>query len=604
MDIREGFFSLSQNLNKVLGDTEKKDDGAVSSPISELDLSIDDSSLVKLADKWEQDYKSYNDEITKLQEESESYWRGRHYDSSLYLNGKRPLVDNLIFEALETILPEITRKNPEAFVFSDDTPEGNALSQDVTTFLAFHSDRLALKLKLKQVTRHWAMYLLGVMKHGWDAQVNDITSYVIRPQKLILSKDGTISEKGEYSGQYIGEKKELTASKLKELFPKHAEYILKVAGGLDGTLIKYTEWWATASEGEIVFWKLGDVILGKSKTPHWNYTAQETRTDEFGVETVEEVKGVNHFSHPQKPYTFLSVFNLGKQPHDETSLIQQNLPLQDLINKREAQIDKNVSDMNGGLVLSGQHFTKEQAAEAVEALRAGGAIIVPNGKVGDSYQKHQGTPLPGDVFVQLQDSRNELRNIFGSRGSTPAGISNETTVRGKILSRELDSSRNGGGITEFLEQFADSTYNWWVQLMAVYYDEEHYASIIGRNKAQQFAQLKGSDLNRKLTVSVKEGSLIPQDPLTKRNEAIDLWNASALDPIELYTRLDFPNPQEAARNLLLWKMIEQGVLPPNMLFPDFPPIQAPMMAGGGAQAPAIPGNTAVAPGSSLSAIPI
>lgn len=56
--------------------------------------------------------------------------------------------------------------------------------------------------------------------------------------------------------------------------------------------------------------------------------------------------------------------------------------------------------------------------------------------------------------------------------------------------------------------------------------------------------------------------MIPQDPLTRRNEAVDLWAEKAIDPITLAERLDIPNPQDYAKRLFLWQNN------PAALFPD------------------------------------
>ena len=210
------------------------------------------------------------------------------------------------------------------------------------------------------------------------------------------------------------------------------------------------------------------------------------------------------------------------------------------------------------------------------------------------------------MFNQLVDTRNELRGIFGIQGSTPQGIEGDKTVRGKIITRGQDTSRIGGGIAEYLEQFYDQIYNWMVQMMYVYYDEDHSASVLGNEGAREMITIRNTDLNRKLTVSVKEGSLIPTDALTKRNEAVDLWSAGALDPITLFERLEFPNPREAAEKLIKFR------LDPQSLFSDTTgqPIQQPAQPGavqpGETQQPISPGlaGTLPPPEVPLSEVPL
>ena len=192
----------------------------------------------------------------------------------------------------------------------------------------------------------------------------------------------------------------------------------------------------------------------------------------MGTEKVVEKEGINHFKERKLPFIFISVFQIGDQPHDNTSLIHQNMSNQDRINKRQRQIDKNVDEQNNGIVLSGKHFTKEQAAEAVEELRSGGGLYVPDGNIDGSYKRDNAPSLSGDVFNNLEDTRSELRNIFGVTGLSSQGLQGDQTVRGKILTKEADGSRVGGGITEYIEMAIDEIFNWWVQLMFVYYSDE------------------------------------------------------------------------------------------------------------------------------------
>src|SRR5690606_10519328 len=114
---------------------------------------------------------------------------------------------NLIFEAEETFLPVALSKNPEPVVWTDNTTEGNAVAKSVKTMLQYHADTLVLRQKLRLMTRHWSIYFLAVIKHGWDTVIDDITSDVINPQNLILDPEGTIDCYGDYTGEYLGERK-------------------------------------------------------------------------------------------------------------------------------------------------------------------------------------------------------------------------------------------------------------------------------------------------------------------------------------------------------------------------------------------------------------
>jgi len=323
------------------------------------------------------------------------------------------------------------------------------------------------------------------------------------------------------------------------------------------------EWWTPT----YMCWKFESTILLKKKNPHWNYDKTEipevtdlasegVSVDDYGNATAEpvETKGINHFNVPKMPYSFLSVFNLGDQPMDKTSLIGQNLANQDRINKRDKQIDKNADRMNGGLVVSLARagLTKEQATGVTRALRKGGVVCIPDGAPREAIDQYNPVGLPADVFNDRNDIRMRMRDIFGVSGSSQAGLKGEETVRGKIMSRGLDTDRIGGGVTEYLEQWADDWYNWYLQLLYVY------------DKDFQF--IEGA-IPPKVIVSVKEGSLLPKDSTSIANQALELASLNRISNIDLYERLEWPNAKEVAANVWL------EAKAPQLLFKDNPLVQ-------------------------------
>lgn len=596
MGLLDGFMSLGRNLNKSKGEFQDETrEGVVSEVTSEISLEKSDGELAKLCKSWKARWESseVRKELERKQKENEKYWLGDHYTTAQKQTGKREPVDNLIFESLETFLPVATRKNPEPVIGTDKTPEAEMVGKKLEDRLINLADTLRLKLKIKKSTRHWSLYYVGVIKLGWSMQENEIAIQAVRPQQLILDPDA-ITDECEYDGEYLGHYKTETATNLMNRFPDKAEEIKKKVEDKTGTKLRYVEWWTPDS----LFWELEGEILGKAKNPNWNYEQETTaeKVDEFGNVSMvpQTIPGVNHFSNPKIPFAFLSVFNLGKSPVDDTNLIEQSLPTQDVINKRVKQIDRNADQMNAGAVVSGDAFTMEQAKQVADALRKGLTVWVPRGNVDNVYKRDTGSPMPSFVYESLVDSRNELRNIFGTTGLSSSGIKGEDTVRGKILIRGTDTDR-ATLVVDHLEQFADYIFNWMVQLMYVHYDTPHMIS-----NSQGPDTITSQELFPfKFTVSVKDGSMIPEDRLTKRNEAVDLWNAQALDPITLFERLDDPNPVESAKRLFLWQNN------PIALFPDLQAQLAPSPT-----TPAQPGDPAqekgqqVAPDNLLNQVPI
>lgn len=564
MSILDGLYSLGRNINKMTGRvSEDTEQGIVSEKYPELKLNMGNDDLVKLTEKWERAWRNssvYGDWLKKC-EENEKYWLGNHFNRP-EADTKRSMVDNAIFEALETYLPQITRRNPEPMITlrqgEEETEENLGFVSKLTKTLGDIADELKMRLKLKKVSRHWAIYLLGVIKAGWDMNKNIPTIKVIRGKKLILDPEATIDEDG-YTGEYIGEYRKQQSGILLKILNKigaeeGAEKTIKDLVKDDlGTEIQYIEWWTD----EYMCWTLGSEVLLKKKNPHWNYDTEkesmasemtgEVPLDEQGKPVMEKVEGFNHFYVPKKPYMFLSIFNLGKQPVDDTSLITQNLANQDRINKRVKQIDKNADSMNGGMVVSLERsgLTKDQAQGVTEAIRKGGTVAIPTGSVNDAIARMSAPGLPNDIYNDLADTRNRLSDIFGVRGSTPAGIQGEETVRGKLITRSLDTDRIGGGVSEYLEQLSDDIYNWFIQLLYVYDRKSEEELIKG--------ELGWGDIPNKpkINASVKEGSLLPKDSITIANQAMELAKMNKLSLLDLYKRLDYPNPDEIAANVWL-----------------------------------------------------
>lgn len=548
-NILDGFKSLFSPTNK--GENDEKITREEYTPT----LPKTPEGILKLTQRWKNDWEAYSGDakkgLSKKQKKSEEYWLGEQFQ-----DGKSdvPLQDNLIFEAVETFLPMATAKNPDPVVASED----QKLEDNVQKALYVQGERLFTKSTMKMAVRHWALFFYGATKTFWDPKRNDFFQRAIHPKKMILDKEAYVDPGGNYYGSYIGERKRAKWEQLLEMFPDSPHYAeLKEKADMNGKDdVEYVEWWTTDN----LFYTTKELVLGVYDYPHWNEDRETI--DEMGEPTME--KGDNQFDRKIIPYTILTIFNLGEGPVDVTSLIWQNIPNQDFINKRMRQVDRNADNMNNGLVLSGEHFTKEQAAEAARHKQKGGALWVPKGDVNKAYRWDSSPALPEQVFAHLQDSRSELRNIFGIQGSTAQGISQDQTVRGKMLRGQADQSRVGGLVSEAIERYVATLYNWQVQMMKVYYTDERKLIFEGSQGTESITVssliLKGS-----VQVTVKEGSMIPRNPLEERNQAVELFQMGVMSPVTLYKKLGFPNPMENVKELSVWMMVQSGLLPPTVL---------------------------------------
>lgn len=525
-----------------------------------LDLPMDDEDLLELRDEWEQKSNGYTPKIKARQEKNKIYYQGKQKATTGSTD--RVVASNLLFEAEETFIPQALSKNPEPVVWSDNTDEGKSASNDVKTMLQYHADVLCLRKKLGVMVRHWSIYFTGVLKHGWDMDVNDISCELRKPQNFVLDPDGYIDEYGNYKGKYLGERGEAIAKDLIEEYPKHKDYILIKANNKLGTTLVYTEWWTD----EYCFTTLQDVVLEKHKNEFFNYDTTEKGEDEYGLPNDTVTPGKNHFAVPKMPYTFLSVFSLQEQPYDVTNLIEQNISNQDRITDRDDQITRNLRTGNNSIALSGISFNVETAHQAAMALEDGDPVLVPDGQVENAIKRLPASPLPAGILQALAEDKNTLRGIFGTQGLSAQPQNEDTTARGMILNQSHDSSRIGGGIGDALEQVADNVFNWWLQLYFVFYDEKHYGAIMGNGRAVEYVGIVNSDLNRNFVVSVSPNSMQPKDEVSEQNLAIELANTGWLDPINLFKKLNYPDPMETAKMVTLFRVNPAMYM--QMFFPE------------------------------------
>jgi hypothetical protein len=532
-------------VGESIGDEKNRDEGVEQEQLSALSLTIEDKDLIDISKKytniWEEHWQSG---LKMAQDLNKAYWVGNQSK----IDDEDP-INNVIFEALETYLPLVTKQYPMPTITTTNDEAGIRLSNIIQKYLYHLAEELNVRIKVSQCERYRKLSFLGVIKIGWDMENDEISCRSINPQNLILDPDAEIID-GVYKGKYLGEKKSDTAEDLIAKFPKKKTFISDLVKDKLGTKIRYTEWWGQ----DMLWWTYKDEVLDKTKNPHYNYAEESEEEDGIQYE-----KQNNYFPVPKMPYIFHTVYQM-EHPYDETSDITQCIPLQDIVNKRLRQIDFNADNANGGLVISGDYFDAEQGEEVSDALRNGGVVWMKRGKPNEGVFRDTGRPLTGEIFQHLTYCEQAIRNIIGVSGSSAQALSNETTVRGKIISAEKDGSRSATP-TMYLELLYKNIYKWFLQMIKVYYDEIKKVSIEGKDKVQEELKISNGILKGvAVKISVKDGAMIPKDSVTRANQAIDLWTAGAIDPIGLFDKLDFDNPRELAQRLIQYQSDPIGYL--------------------------------------------
>lgn len=549
---------VGSKTNKIINGDGFADEGVTSEQEDLLSIKLSDEELLKLRDEYENQHSGYFPKIKPRQKNNKTYLVGMQQSNSRKVNGTQvPISSNLLFEATATFVPAALAKNPEPVVWSDNTPQGKKASSDIKTMLQFHAEVLGLREKLSVMVWHWGVYFLASLKFGWDDKIGDVKMEVKNPKNLKLDPNGYVDEFGHFVG-WLGDPVEVTAKRLIELFPKYKDYItLKVSGGM-GTMCTYTEWW----DDDMCFSTFYDVVLDKHKNEFFNYAKEPNKevdiADMLGEEKPEE-EVHNHFAKPLKPYVFLSVFSLQEEPFDITNLIEQNISNQDQIVARDIQIDKNARQSNNSMIVSGLSFSQETAQQAAQAVEDGDPILVPDGNM-DSVKRLPANALPNGLMDAQENNKNALRSIYGTQGLSATAPDTDQTAHGMVIDSNRDASRIGGGMGDKLEIVAKAAFNMLTQLYYVFYDEPHYAAIMGNGAAISYVALQMQDHARRYVVSVAPNSMKPKDEVTEQNLATQLFEGQMLDPLSFFERIDDSDPTGSATKLMEYKLNPQGYM--------------------------------------------
>lgn len=573
-----GVSDLIENpLNKVPGSGSGSPEGQAGDRYDALAFNMKDEELLRMRDDYENRYAGHEGKMKPVWERNLASYLGKRADGA-WLSPEGPVAANLQFEAEETFLAASLAKNPEPVVWCDNTPEGNAIATTVKTMLAFHSDQLVLRRKLAFMVRQWSIYHLGVLKFGWNKVMNpdgkdvgDVDVSNRRIQNFVFDPDGYVDAYGFFHGGF-GERIETSADDLADDFPQHKDYISQQVDGKFGTKVIRTEWWS--ADCTFTFTTFKERVLEKHLNQYFNYS--EPMTDPLTGEPAEDpltgepmmTKVNNHFAKPMAPYVFLSVFSLMEQPHDITGLVEQNIANQNKITNRSTQIDYNVAASNNGYAYSEDNFNQETAKQASMARAKGNPILIPSGgPIDKAIMPLPAQDLPAAIFNEVEMAKADLRSSWGITGIIATPDDEDETARGQILNQANDTSRIGGGIGQVIEQVADSSFNWLVQLYCVFYDEGHFAAIMGNAKAVEYVTLSSADLTRQLVVSVAPDSLKPKDEITQINLAQALFDKGAIGPKTLLKMLDFPDADEAAADGVLYRLDPMAYM--QMNFPEY-----------------------------------
>ena len=491
-----------------------------------------DEELISISKAWEIESSQYHDELERIWNINENYYKGNQTELDRIPSDMSNAVQNQIFMGVETIVPIVTA-NPPRFVVeppdeSDQAIEYARVTQDV---LGIHYETRDVKSKGEMLMRHMIIYRYGCWKPFWNEAINNVDVKWVRPKRLYFPKVVTALP-------YVMEKLDITAEEFKETFGEDEfKEFLKNRGEevIDINKVSgvYTIWevWSPF----LVFWKSGTNLIKKLENPY------------FDFENMDK----NHFEYPRIPYILASAFRLGNEPIGETDLIQQTISIQDVINVVNRLIINNATKTGNGQVLVDSATMSEEEARN-KITNSPGIIVFGSGVANQNlFRRDTPPPLPSYIENLKVMAENAFDNIFGTHSTTRGERGQTEILGGRLLLKQADIGRIDLLVREY-ERCVSDLGNWWAQLMKLYYVGSREFRYYGET-GLKFVTLTPEMISKGVRIVVKSGTTLPTDEISKRQEAIELWSLQAIDPVTLFERLKFPNPQEAAQKLMAFK---------------------------------------------------
>ena len=529
-----------------------------------LNLDMDDDMLNKmLIQSLESDRAHWNQAPWKLSEADEDYTGfllGDQLDSRDFLKNDIKYKNNKLFQAVRAILSYATGQlaRPEITPSKSDQIYLKA-ARDIQASLYQHASDNDVDLIVRATVMNLVTVKRAYIKLRFDPNIGtdgDIVTEMVPPEDIIIDRTAGYLK----NPNKIYHRLRCSIDELVGKFPDKKDAIFNAFGIKQGRFsqlsreITYFECAFTYMVSETdsrgkgrmvpkegIAWFIPEkkLILDKMKNPNWIYKGSR-----------KEEKEANITDIPPKGIIAFNYFNLGKSFIDETSLVEQAIPLQRIINKRGRQIMENADYVNGRYVASKKAMSEDDA-RAIVNKGARTVAMVNSDDVNKSFANIGSAALPQYVENTLVDSRNELDQTMGTpsifKGAAPG--QSDTLGRDLLLKQQAGALQDDlvGAVAKGMKEY----YRVLLQMMRVYYTEDHWFEVKGGDGKYQFILLNGDKIDSNVKVSVQVDSTLPLDKAQVRATAMELWKAgNAIDYQTFMEDLGLPNPEERTERYL------------------------------------------------------
>lgn len=235
----------------------------------------------------------------------------------------------------------------------------------------------------------------------------------------------------------------------------------------------------------------------------------------------------NILDFPEPPFIPINYLNDGTSYIDLTSMVEQAAPLQRVLDRRGFQIMENAEMAGSGMIFNTQMITKDDISKLVGAPDEKVGV---KGDVRSAFQRIPPPSLPNYVIEDKIDARNEIDNIFATHDVTRGEKSGNVTLGQDKMQIGQDYNRMED-IARAVERMATKYYRYLVQMMKVYYTEDHYFRAVGEDGQFDFIVMRGDLIEDGIDISVQTGSTMPIQKDQQNKTVGELATIGMIDPL-------------------------------------------------------------------------
>lgn len=341
-------------------------------------------------------------------------------------------------------------------------------------------------------------------------------------------------------------------------------------------------------EGEWMCYKSGNTILQKIRNPYWALPPEQQLAElkkgiekKFKKEGViggavqavgDAVKGVvgmetsddqvekeysaaaevyqpadNYFPNPRIPMIQFATYRMAGEQYSR-SAVSQAIPTIDALNEEKQSIKHNLKRLAKPRVYIHGSMSEEQAAKVVESDKD--VVRMPTTselRMSDLMMVVQGSPLPGQIFQDLDDNKRAIDNLFGHHEVSRGGSDPNNPTKGGILALQEADQTPVRYLTRNLEGSLQEMFRWVVQIRKVYKKQ------IGIGEIDDRSTVDYTKIDKRYKVFVKSGSMMPVSREQQRIDAREEYSLGLIDPLTYHERVNTPDPEKTAKRVEMWQ---------------------------------------------------